>query len=110
MKLQTLRFSEKHRRSWGFSRSRNQAKYNNVTTEDPKANFYDRPQLSLMITLTVVLLGFSTNGFAESIKLGYAALSGAHVAAWMAKEADTFQNTASKRSSSIFPQSQLPRR
>src|SRR5215470_11328851 len=41
---------------------------------------------SLVMALTVVLLGFSTNGFAESIKLGYAALSGAHVAAWMAKE------------------------
>src|SRR5215831_15548092 len=67
-------------------------------------NFYDRRQTllenrifvvrreqlffrqSLVMALTVVLLGFSTNGFAESIKLGYAALSGAHVAAWMAKE------------------------
>src|SRR5262249_27725090 len=71
-------------------------------------NFYDRRQTllenrifvlrreqlffrqSLVMALTVVLLGFSTNGFAESIKLGYAALSGAHVAAWMAKEGRYF--------------------
>src|SRR4029453_12635123 len=44
----------------------------------------------LVVALTVVLLGFSANGFAESIKLGYAALSGAHVAAWMAKEGRYF--------------------
>src|SRR5215470_20191944 len=40
--------------------------------------------------LTGIVLGFSASAFAESIKLGYAALSGAHVAAWMAKEGGYF--------------------
>jgi NitT/TauT family transport system substrate-binding protein len=44
----------------------------------------------LVVGLTVVLLGFSAKAFAESIKLGYAALSGAHVAVWMAKEGGYF--------------------
>ena len=39
-----------------------------------------------IIALMVILLGFSTRVFAESIKLGYAALSATQVAAWMAKE------------------------
>ena len=39
-----------------------------------------------MIALMVILLGFSARVFAESIKLGYAALSATQVAAWMAKE------------------------
>jgi ABC-type nitrate/sulfonate/bicarbonate transport system substrate-binding protein len=67
-----------------------------------KMNLYDRPQMWLadqifvrrrsrprkpfMIALTVVLLGFSGEVFAQPIKLAYAALSGAQVAAWMAKE------------------------
>ena len=65
-------------------------------------NFYKPPQTSLqnrilirrrsrfhqlfMIALMVILLGFSARVFAESIKLGYAALSATQVAAWMAKE------------------------
>jgi NitT/TauT family transport system substrate-binding protein len=62
-------------------------------------NFYDRPttlledrhyrlvfRKFLSVVLTVVLLGFSAKAFAESIKLGYAALSGSQVASWMAKE------------------------
>jgi NitT/TauT family transport system substrate-binding protein len=65
-------------------------------------NFYDRPQTllenrifirrqsrlrkPLMISLTAILLGFSARASAEPIKLGYAALSGTQVAAWMAKE------------------------
>jgi NitT/TauT family transport system substrate-binding protein len=40
----------------------------------------------LSMALTVVLLSFSARAFAESLKLGYAALSGTQVAAWMAKE------------------------
>jgi NitT/TauT family transport system substrate-binding protein len=39
-----------------------------------------------VVALTVTLLGFSTKAFAESLKLGYAALSGSQVAVWMAKE------------------------
>lgn len=39
-----------------------------------------------MIALTVILLGVGGKAFAESIKLGYAALSGSQVASWMAKE------------------------
>ena len=53
-------------------------------------NFYDRPQLSLMITLTVALLGFCAKAFAEPIKLGYAALTAGQVAPWIAKEAGYF--------------------
>jgi NitT/TauT family transport system substrate-binding protein len=65
-------------------------------------NFYDRPQTSrkdrifirrrsrlrkpFMVALAVILLGFSARASAEPIKLGYAALSGTQVAAWMAKE------------------------
>src|SRR5262245_63794797 len=67
-------------------------------------NFYDHPQTllehrisnsirgriffrkPLAIALTVGLLGFSTEVFSQPIKLGYAALSAGHVAAWMAKE------------------------
>src|SRR5438034_5638927 len=45
--------------------------------------FFRKP---LVIALTVILLGFSAKVFAEPIKLGYAALSGAQVASWMAKE------------------------
>src|SRR5258705_13701893 len=40
----------------------------------------------LAAALMVGLLGFSAELFAQSIKLGYAALSGSQVAAWMAKE------------------------
>jgi NitT/TauT family transport system substrate-binding protein len=36
--------------------------------------------------LTVALLSFSAEVFPESIKLGYAALSGSQIASWMAKE------------------------
>src|SRR5215470_12642286 len=67
-------------------------------------NFYDHPQTLLehripgrrrgwllfrilfVVALTVALLGFSAEVFSQPIKLGYAALSGAHVAVWMAKE------------------------
>jgi ABC-type nitrate/sulfonate/bicarbonate transport system substrate-binding protein len=67
-------------------------------------NFYDRPQTlleerisnwtrgglffrkPLAIALTVVSLGFSAEVFGQTIKVGYAALSAAHVAIWMAKE------------------------
>jgi NitT/TauT family transport system substrate-binding protein len=67
-------------------------------------NFYDRPQTlledrisdrrhgclfcrrRLMVALTVTLLIFSVEVHSQSIKLGYAALSGAQVGAWMAKE------------------------
>src|SRR5437016_8100706 len=45
--------------------------------------FFRKP---LVIALTVILLGFSAKVFAEPIKLGYAALSGTQVGAWMAKE------------------------
>jgi len=38
------------------------------------------------MALTVVLLGFSAEAFAQPIKLGYAALSAGQVTAWMAKE------------------------
>lgn len=44
----------------------------------------------LAAVLTVVLLGFSANLFAQSIKLGYAALNAGQVAPWMAKEAGYF--------------------
>jgi NitT/TauT family transport system substrate-binding protein len=40
----------------------------------------------LAMALTVVLLGFSAEAFAQPIKLGYAALSAGQVTAWMAKE------------------------
>ena len=40
----------------------------------------------LVVALTIALLGFGANVFAEPIKLGYAALSATQVAAWMAKE------------------------
>jgi hypothetical protein len=40
----------------------------------------------LVMALTVVLLGFSAEIFAQSIKLGYAALSAGQIAVWMAKE------------------------
>ncbi len=62
-------------------------------------NFYDHPQTLLenrysrlvfrkflAMALTVVLLGFSAEAFAQPIKLGYAALSAGQVTAWMAKE------------------------
>ena len=65
-------------------------------------NFYDRPQAlledrisnwnrsrinkPLAVTLTLFLLGFSANAFAQPIKLGYAALSAGQIAAWMAKD------------------------
>jgi ABC-type nitrate/sulfonate/bicarbonate transport system substrate-binding protein len=61
-----------------------------VTTEDLKVNFYDRPQLLLLITLTVALLGFCAKAFAEPVKLGYAALTAGQVAPWLAKEAGYF--------------------
>ena len=53
-------------------------------------NFYGRPPLLLMITLTVPLLGFCAKAFAEPIKLGYAALTAGQVAPWIAKEAGYF--------------------
>jgi ABC-type nitrate/sulfonate/bicarbonate transport system substrate-binding protein len=67
-------------------------------------NFYDRPQAlledrtsnwsqsriiahePLAITLTLFLLSFSAETFAQPIKLGYAALSAGQIAAWMAKD------------------------
>lgn len=67
-------------------------------------NFYDRPQTLLedrisnwrrgrrflrkflAMALTVALLGFSVEAFAQPIRLGYAALTASGVAAWMAKE------------------------
>jgi len=61
-----------------------------VTTEDLKVYFYHRPQLLLVITLTVALLGFCAKAFAEPIKLGYAALTAGQVAPWIAKEAGYF--------------------
>ena len=69
---------------------------------------FDRPQTSLEdrifdrrrgrtflckalgMALTLILLGFSASAFAESIKLGYAALSASHAPAWMAKEGGYF--------------------
>src|SRR5499425_860833 len=78
----------------------------NVTEEDLKMNFYDRPQAlledrisnwsrsrinkPLAVTLTLFLLGFSANALAEPVKLGYAALTAGQVAPWMAKEAGYF--------------------
>ena len=53
-------------------------------------NFYGRPPLLLMITLTVPLLGFCAKAFAEPVKLGYAALTAGQVAPWIAKEAGYF--------------------
>src|SRR5215468_538530 len=69
-------------------------------------NFYDRLQTLLesqflvrrrtrfrkffLFAALLTSLGFNASAFAESIKLGYAALSGAHVAAWMAKESGYF--------------------
>ena len=44
----------------------------------------------LVTGLTIALLGFSGEVHSQAIKLGYAALSGAHVAAWMAKEGGHF--------------------
>ena len=70
--------------------------------------FHDRPQMLLedrifvrirgrlfshqLFTagLTLVLLIFSAKAFAQSIKLGYAALTAGQVAPWMAKEAGYF--------------------
>jgi NitT/TauT family transport system substrate-binding protein len=49
-------------------------------------SFTQRRRVPLAMTLTVALLGFSGEVFSQSIKLGYAALSAAQVAAWMAKE------------------------
>src|SRR5262245_3527472 len=67
-------------------------------------NFYDRPQTlledrishwrrggpffqkRLVVALTAILLGFSAEVFAQSIKFGYAALTARVVATWMAKE------------------------
>ena len=40
----------------------------------------------LAMALTLAVLSFSARALAEPIKLGYAALSGTQVAAWMAKE------------------------
>src|SRR5262245_54553277 len=78
----------------------------NVTEEDLKMNFYDRPQAlledrisnwsrsrinkPLAVALTLFLLGFSANALAEPVKLGYAALTAGQVAPWMAKEAGYF--------------------
>ena len=44
----------------------------------------------LMIALTAILLSFGTRTFAESVKLGYAALTAGQVAPWMAREAGYF--------------------
>jgi ABC-type nitrate/sulfonate/bicarbonate transport system substrate-binding protein len=44
----------------------------------------------LALAVTVVLLGFSVEAFAQPIKLGYAALTAGQVAPWMAKEAGYF--------------------
>ena len=41
---------------------------------------------SFVAALTIVLFGFTAEVFAQSIKLGYAALSATQVAGWMAKE------------------------
>jgi NitT/TauT family transport system substrate-binding protein len=43
-----------------------------------------------MIALTCILLSFSAKAFAQSVKLGYAALTAGQVAPWMAKEAGYF--------------------
>ena len=45
---------------------------------------------ALMIALTVVLLSFSADGFAQSIKVAYAALVAGQVAPWIAKEGGYF--------------------
>jgi NitT/TauT family transport system substrate-binding protein len=42
---------------------------------------------SLIVALTLVLIGLSAKAFAQSIKLGYAALTAGQAAPWMAKEA-----------------------
>jgi NitT/TauT family transport system substrate-binding protein len=75
-----------------------------IFDEDLEMNFFDRSQMSLEdrifvsvrgrlfshkffpVVLTLLLLVFSAKAFAQPIKLGYAALSGAQVGAWMAKE------------------------
>ena len=60
--------------------------------ESKRKSIFDRTQHWLFIgkplttALMVVLLDFSAEVFAQNIKLGYAALSGTQVAAWMAKE------------------------
>src|SRR5437660_11354183 len=51
--------------------------------------FFRKP---LVIALTVILLGFSAKVFAEPIKLGYTALSGAQVASCMATEGGYLSN------------------
>ena len=79
-----------------------------MTEEDLEMKFYDRPQTLLgdrisvwrrgrrftrkvlAIALTLILLGFSAEVFAQSIKLGYAALTAGQAAPWMAKEAGYF--------------------
>jgi NitT/TauT family transport system substrate-binding protein len=48
------------------------------------------PRRVLVAILTVVLLGFSGELFAQSIKLAYAALNAGQVAPWMAKDAGYF--------------------
>jgi NitT/TauT family transport system substrate-binding protein len=45
----------------------------------------------LLSALTLVLLSFSAKAFAQSVKLGYAALTAGQVAPWMAKEAGYFK-------------------
>jgi len=75
-----------------------------VTEEDLEMKFSDRPQTLLegrifgwrrnrltfgklsAVALTAILLGFSAEVFAQSIKFGYAALTASGVAPWMAKE------------------------
>jgi len=44
----------------------------------------------LVVALTVALVGFSADVFAQTIKLGYAALTAGQVAPWIAKEAGYF--------------------
>src|SRR5262249_39229320 len=78
----------------------------NVTEEDLKMNFYDRPQAlledrisnwsrsrinkPLAVALTLFLLGFSANALAEPVKLGYAALTAGQGAPRMGKEGGYF--------------------
>jgi ABC-type nitrate/sulfonate/bicarbonate transport system substrate-binding protein len=93
------RFSEKRRRNWVLRESKIRQMLSNVTGEDREMNFYDYSQTLLedrqsklvfrkllAAALTLVLLGLSAELFAQTMKLGYAALSAGQVSAWMAKE------------------------
>ena len=68
-----------------YSASRSLHENKGVSISDWRRSwlFFRKP---LVMALTVVLLGFSAEVFAQPIKLGFAALSASQAAAWMAKE------------------------